>query len=66
MDISSQHVKIINVKDKFKFHKFRNLNIRCYYYIEWINNKILLCSTGNYIQYPEIMEKNIKKIHIYV
>ena len=23
-------------------------------YTEWINNKILLYSTGNYIQYPEI------------
>ena len=28
-------------------------------YIEWINNKVLLYSTGNYIQYPMIMEKNI-------
>ena len=24
------------------------------YYIEWINNKVLLHSTGNYIQYPVI------------
>ena len=23
-------------------------------YIEWINNKILLCGTGSYIQYPVI------------
>ena len=23
-------------------------------YIEWINNKVLLYSTGNYIQYPGI------------
>ena len=23
-------------------------------YIEWINNKVLLYSTGNYIQYPVI------------
>ena len=23
-------------------------------YIEWINNMVLLYSTGNYIQYPEI------------
>ena len=23
-------------------------------YREWINNKVLLYSTGNYIQYPEI------------
>ena len=23
-------------------------------YIEWTNNKVLLCSTGNYIQYPVI------------
>ena len=23
-------------------------------HIEWINNKVLLCSTGNYIQYPMI------------
>ena len=24
------------------------------FYIEWINNKVLLYSTGNYIQYPVI------------
>ena len=32
-------------------------------HIEWINNKVLLYSTGNYIQSPgiTIMEKNIKK-----
>ena len=32
-------------------------------YIGWINNKVLLYSTGNYIQYPMInhMEKNVKK-----
>ena len=31
--------------------------------IGWINNKILLYSTGNYIQYTviNIMEKNMKK-----
>ena len=23
-------------------------------YIEWINDKVLLCNTGNYIQYPAI------------
>ena len=23
-------------------------------YREWVNNKVLLCSTGNYIQYPVI------------
>ena len=23
-------------------------------YIEWTNTKVLLCSTGNYIQYPVI------------
>ena len=30
-------------------------------YIEWINNKVLLYSTDNYIQYPMIiiMEKDI-------
>ena len=34
-------------------------------YIEWINNKVLLYSTGNYIQYPMInhsqkeYEKNV-------
>ena len=35
-------------------------------YIEWINNKVLLYSTGNYIQYPVINynEKNIKSIYI--
>ena len=32
-------------------------------YIEWMNNKVLLHSTGNYIQYPviTIVEKNTKK-----
>ena len=38
-------------------------------YMEWINNKVLLDSTGNYIQYPviTIMEKNMKNsIHIYI
>ena len=35
-------------------------------YIEWINNKVLLYSTGNYIQYPVInhMEKNIKSMYV--
>ena len=23
-------------------------------HVEWINNRVLLCSTGNYIQYPVI------------
>ena len=33
---------------------------------EWIKNKVLLYSTRNYIQYPEInhMEKNIKNVCI--
>ena len=34
----------------------------------WINNKVLLCSTGNYIQYPVTshMEKNMKNnIYMY-
>ena len=32
-------------------------------YIEWINNKVLLYSIGNYIQYPVINHnrKNMKK-----
>ena len=32
-------------------------------YIGWINNKVLLYSTGNYIQYLVLnfMEKNMKK-----
>ena len=36
-------------------------------YIEWINNKVLLYSTGNYIQYPVInhKEKCIKE-NVYV
>ena len=31
--------------------------------IEWINSKVLLCSTGNYVQYPVINHnvKNMKK-----
>ena len=41
-------------------------------YIEWINNKVLLCSTGNYIQYPVINhngkehEKECIYIYIYI
>ena len=36
--------------------------------IEWINNKVLLYSTGNYIQYPEINHngKEYKKEYIYI
>ena len=30
-------------------------------YIEWINDKVLVYNTGNYMQYPVIMEKDIKK-----
>ena len=37
-------------------------------YIEWINNKVLLYSTGKYIQYPLINHngKEYKKEHLYV
>ena len=41
-------------------------------YIGWINNKVLLYSTGNYIQYPVInhngkeYEKEYIYIHIYI
>ena len=37
-------------------------------YIGWINNKALLYSTGNYIQYPVINHngKEYKKEYIYV
>ena len=38
-------------------------------YMEWINNKVLLYSTGNYIQYPVINHKGkeyFKKECIYI
>ena len=37
-------------------------------YIEWINNKVLLYSIGNYIQYPVIKHngKEYEKVYIYV
>ena len=38
-------------------------------YAGWISNKVLLCRTGNFIQYPGInrMEMNMKKnIYIYI
>ena len=37
-------------------------------YTEWINNKVLLYSTGNYIQYPLINhnKKEHEKVYIYV
>jgi len=33
--------------------------------IEWINNKVLLYSIGNYIQYPVINHNRKEKIYIY-
>ena len=37
-------------------------------YTEWINNKVLLYSTGNYIQYPVINHngKEYEKKNVYV
>ena len=37
-------------------------------HIEWINNKVLLYSTGNYVQYPVISHngKEYEKEYIYV
>ena len=37
-------------------------------YIGWTNNKLLLCSTGNYVQYPVINHngKEYEKEHIYI
>ena len=37
-------------------------------YIEWINNKVLLYSTGNYIQCPVISHsgKEYEKEHAYI
>ena len=34
--------------------------------IEWINNKFLLYSTGNYIQYPVINHEKNMKNNVYV
>ena len=34
-------------------------------YIEWINNKVLLCSTGSHIRHP-VINHNTKKNEIYV
>ena len=35
-------------------------------HIEWVNNRVLLCSIGNYIQYPVLTHngKVYEKIHI--
>ena len=37
-------------------------------YIRWLNNKVLLYSTGNYIQYPVINHngKEYEKEYVYV
>ena len=37
-------------------------------FLGWINNKVLMCSTGNYIQYPMINhnEKIFKNVHMCV
>ena len=51
------------------FQLHQKFCIRCkLLYIVWINNKILLYNTGNYIQYPVInlMEKNMKYVYIYI
>ena len=40
-------------KEKIKT-SFENIKKLCLLYIEWINNKVLLYSTRNYIQYPVI------------
>ena len=39
-----------------------------YQYIEWINNKVLMYSTGNYIQYPMInySRKEYEKEYVYI
>ena len=41
-----------------------------YYMLEWINDKVLLYSTGNYIQYSMInhngKEYVKKRMHIYI
>ena len=34
-------------------------------YTGWINNKILLCSTGNYTQYPVINHNGKEYIYVY-
>ena len=48
------------MESKIKFI-YEIVDANCYSYK--INNKVLLCSTGNYIQFCDIaiMEKNIKK-----
>ena len=37
-------------------------------YVKWINNKVLLYSTGNYIQYPVINQngKEYEKAYVYI
>ena len=32
-------------------------------YVGWINNQVLLCSTGNYILYPDINQEYVKLNH---
>ena len=33
---------------------FGSADANYYVYTDWINNEVLLCSTGNYAQYPVI------------
>ena len=35
-------------------------------YIEWINNMVLIYSTGNYIQYPMINHNGKELIHVHI
>lgn len=52
----------------FRICALTTFTLSNYYIWEQTNNKVLLCSTGNYIQYLwwTIMGKNIRKICIYV
>ena len=49
--------------------EFRISRYKLLYFIGWINNKVILYSTGNYIQYPVVnhngKEYKMECMHIY-
>ena len=50
--------------------EFRISRYKLLYFIGWINNKVILYSTGNYIQYPVVNHngkeyKNKDRLYVY-
>ena len=81
MNLSMKQKRLTDIQNRLVFAKGQGVGVGAgidyqfgvsrskLLYIEWINSKVLLYSTGNYIQYPVTNHngKNIlKRIYIYV